>query len=62
VLFDVDGTLVDVVANQKRVWAAWARRHNLEADRVWSPAAGTRPQETFAGVAPEILAWHQAGP
>jgi beta-phosphoglucomutase-like phosphatase (HAD superfamily) len=32
VLFDVDGTLVDVVANQKRVWAAWARRHNLDAD------------------------------
>jgi sugar-phosphatase len=54
VLFDVDGTLVDVVANQKRVWAAWARGQNLDADRVWSAAVGTRPQETFASVAPDL--------
>jgi mannitol-1-/sugar-/sorbitol-6-phosphatase len=54
VLFDVDGTLVDVVANQRRVWGAWARRHDLDPDHVWSAAVGTRPQETFASVAPGL--------
>ncbi|MFE5534569.1 HAD family hydrolase [Streptomyces sp. NPDC056492] len=52
VLFDVDGTLIDAVANQRRVWAAWARRHGLDADEVHRVALRTRPLETFAEVAP----------
>ncbi|MFD6891216.1 HAD-IA family hydrolase [Streptomyces sp. NPDC059957] len=53
VLFDVDGTLVDAVANQRRVWATWAERHGLDPDAVYAVALRTRPMETFAAVAPD---------
>jgi sugar-phosphatase len=53
VLFDVDGTLIDAVSNQRRVWATWAERYGLDADEVYQVALRTRPVETFAQVAPE---------
>ncbi|MFF1413551.1 HAD family hydrolase [Streptomyces sp. NPDC058289] len=53
VLFDVDGTLVDAVTNQRRVWATWAARHGLDPDAVYAVALRTRPMETFAAVAPD---------
>ncbi|MEU6928455.1 HAD-IA family hydrolase [Streptomyces sp. NPDC046374] len=52
VLFDVDGTLMDAVANQRRVWHAWAARYGLDGDEVYAVALRTRPVETFAAVAP----------
>lgn len=51
VLFDVDGTLIDALSNQRRVWAAWAERYGLDADEVYQVALRTRPLETFAQVA-----------
>ncbi|MFF1337438.1 HAD family hydrolase [Streptomyces sp. NPDC058290] len=53
VLFDVDGTLIDAVANQRRVWEAWAARHGLDPAAVHRVALRTRPLETFAEVAPD---------
>lgn len=53
VLFDVDGTLIDAVVNQRRVWEMWAERHRLDADEVHRVALWTRPTETFAQVAPD---------
>ncbi|QGZ50320.1 HAD-IA family hydrolase [Streptomyces sp. QHH-9511] len=53
VLFDVDGTLIDAVANQRRVWHDWAGRYGLDGDEVYGVALRTRPVETFAAVAPE---------
>ncbi|MFJ8541522.1 HAD family hydrolase [Streptomyces sp. NPDC093586] len=53
VLFDVDGTLIDAVDNQRRVWETWAERYGLDADEVYRVALRTRPVETFAQVAPE---------
>ncbi|WP_432095285.1 HAD family hydrolase [Streptomyces sp. bgisy100] len=53
VLFDVDGTLIDAVDNQRRVWAAWAGRYGLDAVEVYRVALRTRPMETFAKVAPD---------
>lgn len=53
VLFDVDGTLIDAVANQRRVWETWAARHGLDPVAVHRVALRTRPLETFAEVAPE---------
>ncbi|MFJ9085815.1 HAD family hydrolase [Streptomyces sp. NPDC102384] len=53
VLFDVDGTLIDAVANQRRVWEMWAARYGLDAAAVYQVALRTRPMETFAAVAPE---------
>lgn len=52
VLFDVDGTLMDAVENQRRVWHAWAERHGLDGGEVYAVALRTRPVETFATVAP----------
>lgn len=54
ILFDVDGTLMDAVANQRRVWHAWAARHGLDGDEVYAVALRTRPVETFAAVAPGL--------
>ncbi|MFG2123645.1 HAD family hydrolase [Streptomyces sp. NPDC048710] len=51
VLFDVDGTLIDAVSNQRRVWGTWAERYGLDADEVYQVALRTRPLETFAQVA-----------
>lgn len=53
VLFDVDGTLIDALDNQRMVWRAWAERHALDPDEVHRVALRTRPMETFARVAPD---------
>ncbi|MBT2480600.1 HAD-IA family hydrolase [Streptomyces sp. ISL-94] len=53
VLFDVDGTLIDAIDNQRRVWGAWAERYGLDPDEVYRVALRTRPVETFAQVAPD---------
>ncbi|MEU3749612.1 MULTISPECIES: HAD family hydrolase [Streptomyces] len=52
VLFDVDGTLMDAVADQRRMWHEWAARYGLDGDEVHAVALRTRPVETFAAVAP----------
>ncbi|GGX46634.1 haloacid dehalogenase [Streptomyces chryseus] len=52
VLFDVDGTLVDALDNQRRVWADWAVRYGVDPGEVYRVALRTRPLETFAVVAP----------
>ncbi|MFJ5547538.1 HAD family hydrolase [Streptomyces sp. NPDC093225] len=54
ILFDVDGTLVDALDNQRRVWRTWALGHGLDADEVYAVALRTRPVETFAHVAPHL--------
>ncbi|MFD7612588.1 HAD family hydrolase [Streptomyces sp. NPDC059828] len=51
VLFDVDGTLVDAVSNQRQVWRTWAKHYGLDGDEVYQVALRTRPMETFALVA-----------
>lgn len=53
VLFDVDGTLIDAVDNQRRVWRTWAERYGLDPGEVYRAALRTRPMETFAAVAPD---------
>ncbi|MFI7405704.1 HAD-IA family hydrolase [Streptomyces sp. NPDC049541] len=53
VLFDVDGTLIDAVDNQRLVWRTWAERYGLDPDEVYRVALRTRPTETFAQVAPD---------
>ncbi|MGX1885266.1 HAD family hydrolase [Streptomyces sp. NPDC055287] len=52
VLFDVDGTVIDALDNQRRVWGDWARRYGVDPGEVYRVALRTRPMETFAVVAP----------
>lgn len=52
-LFDVDGTLVDAVRNQREMWRTWAIRYRLDPEEVYQVALRTRPVETFAQVAPD---------
>jgi sugar-phosphatase len=54
VLFDVDGTLLDVLTNQRRIWHEWAARHGLDPAEVYATAIRTAPLETFAEVAPAL--------
>ncbi|MER5544138.1 HAD-IA family hydrolase [Streptomyces sp. NPDC002589] len=51
VLFDVDGTLINALDNQRQVWRAWAEHYGLDPDEVYRVALRTRPTETFAQVA-----------
>ncbi|MEU4603208.1 HAD-IA family hydrolase [Kribbella sp. NPDC023972] len=51
VLFDVDGTLIDALSNQRQVWESWATHYGLNAAEVYEVALRTRPMETFAQVA-----------
>ncbi|HZX06205.1 HAD-IA family hydrolase [Kribbella sp.] len=53
VLFDVDGTLIDAMDNQRRVWRMWAERYALDPVEVYQVALRTRPMETFAQVVPD---------
>lgn len=52
VLFDVDGTLIDAVDNQRQVWRTWSERYGLDPDEVYRVALRTWPMETFAQVDP----------
>ncbi|WP_154792644.1 HAD-IA family hydrolase [Occultella kanbiaonis] len=52
VLFDVDGTLVDALAGQRRIWAQWAGEFGLDPDTVYAVAQRTRPIETAAELLP----------
>jgi sugar-phosphatase len=52
VLFDVDGTLIDTAANQRRVWALWAQNVGVDPNKTYEVSLRTRPTETFAIVAP----------
>jgi len=54
VLLDVDGTVVDAVANQRRLWAEWADRFGLDRDEVYALALRTRPADTVAGLLPPV--------
>lgn len=53
-LADVDGTLIDALANQREVWRNWAAHFGLEPDAVHAVALRTRPTETFSEVAPHL--------
>jgi len=52
ILFDLDGVLVDSTPCVTRVWAAWAREHDLDPDYVVPLAHGQRTIETVRQVAP----------
>lgn len=52
VLFDVDGTLIDAIAGQRRIWHEWAERFELDPSVVYEAALRTRPVETVAELLP----------
>ncbi|MFE6967371.1 HAD family hydrolase [Agromyces sp. NPDC057679] len=52
VLFDVDGTLLDALDGQRRIWGRWAAQRGLDAERVHEVALRTRPLETAAEFLP----------
>jgi len=56
VLLDVDGTLIDAVAGQRRIWGEWATHFELDPAAVYEVALRTRPMDTVA----EVLPGHDA--
>lgn len=58
VLFDVDGTLIDALAGQRRVWHDWAVQFGLDPLLVYETALRTRPVDTVV----ELLPGHPPAP
>ena len=52
ILFDLDGVLVDSIANVERHWSDWAVRHGLEPAEVLRVVHGRRAADTVAILAP----------
>jgi mannitol-1-/sugar-/sorbitol-6-phosphatase len=50
ILFDLDGVLVDSIANVERHWSDWAVRHGLEPAEVLRVVHGRRAQGDTDGV------------
>lgn len=46
-LFDMDGTLLNSIAAAERVWAAWARRHELDVEAFVGTIHGVRAIDTI---------------
>ena len=46
-LFDMDGTLLNSMAAAERVWAAWARRHELDVEAFLGTIHGVRAIDTI---------------
>jgi sugar-phosphatase len=53
ILVDLDGTLVDSEAPVRRVWAAFAERHELDPEAVHAFAQGRPSRETIALLVPD---------
>ena len=56
-LFDMDGTLLDSSAAVDRVWAAWAKRHGVDARTLLATVHGVRSEDTirrFAGAGVDV--------
>lgn len=59
-LFDLDGVLVDSIANVERHWGEWARRHQLDTQQVLETIHGRRTIDTIRQVAPRLPAENEA--
>jgi sugar-phosphatase len=53
ILFDMDGVLVDSTPAVARVWAAWAREHQLEPESIVKMAHGRPSIATIKELLPE---------
>jgi len=54
ILFDMDGTLVDSMAHDERLWTRWAERHGLDPQPILTVSHGRRTIETIGDVAPHL--------
>jgi mannitol-1-/sugar-/sorbitol-6-phosphatase len=52
ILFDLDGVLVDSTANVERHWTVWARRHDLDPEKLLPIVHGRRAIDTIRVVTP----------
>ena len=59
-LFDLDGVLVDSIANVERHWGDWAQRHQLDVKQVQAAIHGRRTIDTIRQVAPNLPAEQEA--
>jgi mannitol-1-/sugar-/sorbitol-6-phosphatase len=61
ILFDLDGVLVDSTRSVERQWRAWARDHEIDAEKVMAIAHGVRAVEVIRAVAPHLDAEVEVG-
>jgi sugar-phosphatase len=60
VLFDLDGVLVDSIANVEKHWRQWAKEQNLDAEMVIEYAHGRPSIDTIRLLAPQLDASAEA--
>jgi len=60
ILFDMDGVLVDSTTVVVRTWYEWAKKHDLDVERILEISHGRRVTETIGHVAPELDAASEA--
>jgi sugar-phosphatase len=60
ILFDLDGVLVDSTACVERHWRIWAKRHELDAERILANSHGRRSADTIRAIAPWLDAEAEA--
>jgi sugar-phosphatase len=54
ILFDMDGTLVDTMAHDERLWSLWARHHGFDPQPLLALSHGRRTLDTIREVAPHL--------
>ena len=58
-LFDLDGTLINSIPAVDKAWRTWAKRHNLDGDKVLSVIHGRPARESvsqlLATAPPEVI-------
>jgi mannitol-1-/sugar-/sorbitol-6-phosphatase len=55
-LFNLDGILIDTLANRERHWSEWAQRHQLDVKQVLSAIQGQTTLETIHELVPTLPA------
>jgi len=54
ILFDMDGTLVDTMAHDERLWSLWARHHGFDPEPLLALSHGRRTLDTIREIAPHL--------
>ena len=54
ILSDLDGVLVDSSVPHERIWTAWARRHDLDPERIVHEVHGQPSLDAVRKVAPHL--------
>lgn len=53
-IFDMDGTLVDSISAVESAWKTWAKKHNVDVDKILSVAHGRPAKDVLCEISSEL--------